>query len=299
MRPWIVGVYTPVLCVLAAGPAAAVIPAVKPPLAQRVALADAVVTGKVTALEADLFQAFPPLKIAGAPKIPYRIAVVKVSSVIQGPGDLTELRVGFVPLPTRDNGVLPRYRRLALVELTKGQDGCLFLQKHPEESFYVVQAPYHVLDRAREMSYAADLAEIKRCAGLLKDPVAGLKAPKADDRRLTAAILLFRYRTPTTIYTGKPTTEPIDGEQSRLILAALLEYDWSETAAQSPMAPLNLFLRLGLTTADGWTPPALPRDWPAAARKWLADNKDRYRIRRYVPQGMPAGSGEGSATPHP
>jgi hypothetical protein len=261
--------------------AEAVIPLTRPPLAQRVALADCVVTGKVTALEPDLVRAFPPLKIAGASRIPYRIATVKVAAVLQGAKDLTELRVGFVPLPTRDNGVLPRYRRLALVELTQGEHVCLFLQKHPEESFYVIHAPYHVLDKATEKNYDTDVAAIKRCIALLKDPIAGFKSTKADDHRLTAALLLFRYRTPTVIYSGKPRTQPIDAEQSRLILTALERLDWSEAAAASPLAPLNLFLRLGLTADDGWTPPRLPRDWPRAAQTWLREHKTTYRIRRY------------------
>jgi hypothetical protein len=288
MRQTFAGVLAAVLCLAVTEPAFAVIPLTRPPLAQRVALADCIVIGKVNRLETDPVQAFAPLKIAGAPKLPYRIAVVKVDAVLVGEKGVKELRVGFLLPPTRKNGVPPRYRRLALVELTEDEEGCLFLQKHPEESFYVIQAPYQVLDKARETTYQADLAEIKRCVHLLKDPLAGLKATKADDRRLTAALLLFRYRTPVVIYTGEPSTEPIDAEQSRLILAALEEYDWNEAAAASQMAPLNLFLRLGLTASNGWTEPAHPNEWPAAAQKWLRENKNSYRIRRYVPEMKPS-----------
>ncbi|HEV3119147.1 MAG TPA: hypothetical protein VGY58_18980 [Gemmataceae bacterium] len=292
MRQMLPGLLAPVLCLATAHAAVAVIPLTRPPLAQRVVLADCIITGKVAKLESDLVQAFPPLKIAGAPKIPYCIAVVKVDRVLHGAKDVSELRVGFVPLPARDSRVLPRYRRLALVELTEGEEGCFFLQKHPEESFYVIQAPYHVLDKAREKTYEADVAEIKRCLRLLKDPLAGLKAANADERRLTAALLLFRHRTPVAIYTGKPCTEPVDAEESRLILTALQEYDWSEAAAASQMAPLNLFLRLGLTANDAWTEPAHPKEWPAAAQKWLRENKDSYRIRRYVPEAKTSKQGE-------
>src|SRR5438270_466513 len=209
MRHVLPALFAPVLCLATAYPAVAVIPLTRPPLAQRVVLADCIITGKVAKLEGDLVQAFPPLKIAGAPKIPYRIAVVKVDHVLQGAKDVSELRVGFVPLPARDNRVLPRYRRLALVELTEGEEGCLFLQKHPEESFYVIQAPYQVLDKAREKTYEADVAEIKRCLRLLKDPLAGLNAPNADDRRLTAALLLVVSRRPRR----RPGTGPRPGRQ--------------------------------------------------------------------------------------
>src|SRR5437899_1497370 len=129
MRQACAGVLASGLCLALAHPVAAVIPLTKPPLAQRVALADCVVTGKVARLEADPVQAFPPLKIAGAPKLPYRIAVVKVGAVLQGERGVTELRVGFILPATRKNGVSARYRRLALVELTEDEEGCLFLQK--------------------------------------------------------------------------------------------------------------------------------------------------------------------------
>jgi hypothetical protein len=263
------------------GHARAVIPSTKPPIPQRVALADCVVVGKVKALEAGLLRAAPSLKIPGVGKIPYQIAVLSVQAMIVGDKEQKEIRVGYAP---PGSGVPGRYRRYAQIELVVNQEGCFFLRKHPDEAFWIAQASYDLMDKATEKNYSADLALVKRCARLLEAPGAGLQAKEGEDRRLTAAMLLFRYRTPRQVYDGKPPTESIDHAQSKLILAALQTGDWSEEAAASPMAPLNLFLWLGLTEADGWTEPASPKDYPAAAQKWLRDNADRYRIQRYVPE---------------
>src|SRR5438132_9092182 len=210
------------LQLLMTGVAWAVVPVTKPPVAQRVALADCVVVGKVKALEAQLVEAAPLLKIRGVDKLPYQVAVAKVESVIIGPKELKEVRIAYVP-PQSAKGA---FRRFAQVELSVDQEGCFFVRKHPDESFYVAQASYDLTDKAKEKDFAKELETAKRCAKLLENPMAGLKAKDAGDRQLTAALLLYRYRTPTAVYTGKPKTEPIDAEQSRLILAAIAEGDW-------------------------------------------------------------------------
>src|SRR5438132_4282606 len=73
-----------VILSVATGFARAVIPSIKPPVAQRVALADFVVVGKVKALDTGLIYAAPMLKIPGVGKIPYQIAVLSVQSMIVG-----------------------------------------------------------------------------------------------------------------------------------------------------------------------------------------------------------------------
>jgi hypothetical protein len=270
-----------------AGLARAVVPTTKPPIPQRVALADVVIVGKITALEERLIYAAPLLKIPGIGKIPYQIAVVSVQSSIIGGKEPKDLRVGYVPPALPGSGVPARFRRFAQLELSVNQEGCFFLRKHPEEAFCLAQASYDFMDKASEKNYNQDLALVRRCAGLLASPLDGLKAKETEDRRLTAAMLLFQHRTPRFVYSGKPVTEPIDAEQSKLILTGLQGGDWSDAAAASPMAPLNLFLWLGLTEADGWMAPTSPKDYPAAAQKWLRDNAGRYRIQRYVPEEKP------------
>jgi hypothetical protein len=46
---------------------------------------------------------------------------------------------------------------------------------------------------------------------------------------------------------------------------------------------VRLFARLGVTRQDGWARPAHIDDVPEAARKWLREHADTYRVRRYVP----------------
>jgi hypothetical protein len=274
-----------VVCFLLAActpPVGAIVPVSAPPLPQRVALADLVVVGKVQALEKELVKGSPVLEVPGVQhQVPYRIANLAIRTVLVGPPDLTKVQAAFIPAGED----LPRgVRKLVQVQLTVNQDGCFFLRKHPREPFYVAQVAYDVLDRGKMKEFDKELALVKRCAGLLKDPDAGLKAKDAEDRLLTAAMLIFRYRTPLWVYTGKPKTEPIDAEQSKLILKTLAEGDWTVQEGPAPLQPLALFLRLGLTEDDDWEPPTKLKEFAGAAQKWLHDKGRTYRLQRYVPE---------------
>jgi hypothetical protein len=271
-----------------AGPAWAVIPLSWPHLAERVALADAVVVAKVDELKEDLVYAFPILKIPGAKKMSFQIADLSVRGVIAGPKEWwasktrPTLQAGYIVARARNGEDLSRFRRLATVKLAAGEEGCFFLRRHPEEPFWVLQNAYDVIDKAKAKDYDKDIALVKGCAGLLKDTKAGLQAKEKEDRLLTAAMLISRYRIPQYIYTGKPKTMAIDAEESRRILAILLEGDWSEERASDQLAPLALFLRLDLTEEDGWSPPKDPKEYASAAQRWLRENSGQYRIQRYV-----------------
>lgn len=260
----------------AATPAHAGIPIPEPPVPQRVALADCVVVGEVTEVKPEPVYAAPDLKIPGAPKVPYRMAVIRAETVVVGPRDLREVRVGFVA------AARPGAPRQAALRWTRGQEACFFLRKHPDEPFYVAQAGWAVLPRRGAEEYARQRALVERCARLLAGPLAGLRSQDAADRLLTAALLIFRYRTARAVYRGEPRTEPVDAEQSRLILSALAEGPWPAREVNGPMGRLRLFLRLGLTEKDGWRP-AAAKDVAGAARAWLRANAATYRIRRYAP----------------
>lgn len=275
----------PIVGLAATGSAQAGFPRPQPPLAQRIALADRVVVGKVTKVMPDPVHAFALPKIAGAPRVRYQLAVLRVETTLVGAGDLREMSIGFVP---------PRSsRRPADFQWTVGQAGCFFLRSHPDESFLVVQDSGDVMDRARTKEFDRDLALVKRGAKLLADPVAGLRAKDAEDRLLTAAMLIFRYRTARYVYRGTPKTEPIDAEENRLILSILAEAPWTEADLRAPTGRLRLFLRMGLTDKDGWKSPDSTKEAASAAREWLASNAKAYRIRRYVPEK----SDEDKATP--
>lgn len=251
-------------------------PRPEPPLPARVALADCVIVGQVTNVPADPVYALALPKIAGAPKVAHQMAVVRVDSVVIRAKDLRELRVGFIAPP-------PSPRRRPEFQWSVGQQGCFFLRKHPDESFWVLQADYDMVAKKDGNNFERSLALVKRCADLLKDAEAGLRAAVADDRLLTAGMLILRYRTPQHVYRGEPKTAPIDTDQSRRILAVLAEGEWTEKDLQAPMGRLRLFLRLGLTKRDGWKAGKSDKETAAAAREWLRAHSATYRIRCYVP----------------
>jgi hypothetical protein len=256
-------------------------PRPEPPLPQRVALSDCVIVGQVTSVPEDRVNALALPKIAGAPKVPHQMAVVRIDSVVLGAKDLRELLVGFVapPSPRRQQGF----------RWSIGQQGCFFLRKHPDEAFWVLQADYDMMDKGRDKDFERRLAIVRRCGNLLKDVEAGLRAPEADDRLLTAGMLILRYRTPQYVYRGSAKTEPIDAEQSRRILAVLAEGEWAEMDLRVPMGRLRLFLRLGLKDGDGWKAVRSDKEAAEAARAWLRANASTYRIRRYIADESPSG----------
>src|SRR5262245_18398556 len=106
------------------------------PIPQRVATADLVVVGKVTG--------FGPMTVkVGA--IEYQIAMVKVGETVFGKAG-KEIKVGFIPVMAGPGGgpVRPRIPR-PTVNLTVGQEACLFLVKHPKEDFYTARNYFDVI----------------------------------------------------------------------------------------------------------------------------------------------------------
>src|SRR5271166_1860767 len=114
----------PLLLLLAAGPAFAGFPIAEPPVPQRVALADAIVVGRVVEVEEEPIDAYPLLRIRGGLKVSFQIARVRIDSTLRGAvGE--QVRVGVGP-------------GRAMPKLKAGQTGCFFLHKHPEQSFCVL-----------------------------------------------------------------------------------------------------------------------------------------------------------------
>lgn len=261
------------------------------PIAQRVAQADCVIVGKVTSLE--------DKKIPISPGNPtkYTIAVVKIEDGILGVKGLTHVRVAFIePPPPPAPGVVPPpgpggrpvfvrpIRRYPQVNLVPGQEACLFLTKAPKATYYLAGAYYNVINKAGNNNFENEVKEAKRCGKLLADPMKNLKSDKNEDRFLTAAMLMSRIRK-----TGYPNpadrnqkTEPIAAEESKLILQAIADADWSNNnPVMFRMNPSMTFNMLG--QKEGWTQPRDYREFPEAAKKWLKDNASTYRIQRVVP----------------
>jgi hypothetical protein len=258
-----------------------------PPLPQRAAVAEVIVVGKVTSFGDKLVSAKPPY--GGDKNADYQIAIVKISDPIAGVKDAKEIKVGFIPPqapPPNPNpgGPAVFIKRYPQFTLALDQEACLFLVKHPTEDFYIGMNYYDIVNKQNNADFDKNVDEVKRAAKLLADPAAGFQSKSADDRFLTAALLITRYRTarPGPV---APKTEPIDAAESKQILQTLADADWN-AKPMGPfafqMTPQAIFFRLNPTPADGWTQPKDAKDIPDAAKQWCKDNVEKYRIQRFV-----------------
>jgi hypothetical protein len=242
------------------------------PLPNRVASADAVVVGKVTAIEdkSVMVAAFPGARN----KTEFRIAVVTVSDALMVPKKGTKIRLGFVPIPP-GVAISPPPFQPAI-----GQEGCFFLTEQGQADFFMAPGQLNFINKL-DANYDKDIALIKRCTKILEEPNAALKAKDAEDRFLAAAMLVARYRTRKS---ASAKTEPIEATQSKLILQALAAADWTPSTDFRRLSPLLVLHRLPLTAKDGWEPPppADAKAYAAYAQQWLKDHAQSYRIQKFV-----------------
>lgn len=253
---------------------------------ERVVAADTIVVGKVVSIEDKEVEAsaFP-----GSPeKATYRVASIKVDEILSGAKGVTHVRVGFIPAPPVDPGRPVRPIRPAMnAQFTIGDEGVFFLARHHEADFQVVPPTVVHIDKKAD-GFAKQVAFVRKAVQLMADPQKGLKADDAGDRFLTAAMLLQKYGTPRS-RTGKPVQrELIPAEESKLILKALYDVDWTKQDSDYSLMPLSVFLRLGVQPKDGFKHPQpkpgqdynkLIQD---AAKAWLKDNLATYRVQRFV-----------------
>src|SRR5262249_31121127 len=184
------------------------------------------------------------------------------------------------------------------VNWTPGQEACLFLKRHYSGEFYESGFD-NFIRKELNLNFVKDLDLTWKCVKLLGAPEKSLKSSDVKDRLLTATMLIRKYRGPAPTFMDlnapakkSPKQEPISAEQSKLILKALAEADWSlaKEPFPSPSHPVNLFRRLGLTAKDGWPlnqKPVNPLDGKAgyrahqeitaAAKKWLKANAGKYQ----------------------
>jgi hypothetical protein len=287
-----------------------VMPAIMPYLGgNRLAQADAVFVGRVVALEPMDVEA---PQVAGGPKITYRIAVVQITESIFGlKKDTKNVRVGFImqgnlpvngpgggiqvlpanppqPLPAIQPGGLrrPFPGVQPQLQLQVGQDGLFSVNKHPKEDFYLSPNFQNFVTRDNNnANFDTSLKTAKQLSKVMADPVASLKSDDKQDRYNAAAILVSKYRTVNNP-TGQPMKqEPIDSAESKMILKALAEGDWTQIRSGTPIpGPLELFNLLGINQQDGYNPVNL-RTQPQfveAMQKWLDENNGKYRIKKFV-----------------
>lgn len=303
---WFLRAAAVVAAVAVCNPASALMIAMKPPV-QRAIGADAVFVGKVTAIEKDTIDAAP---FPGAPnKVAHKVAVVKIETPLAGADNVTHIKIGFVPpakvappVPPPPGGVRPPIRPgLQAPELKEGQEMLFFLTKHPSGEFYIMpnmSPPVEIKDEAGKK----ELEAVKKVVATLADPMKGLKSDKPEVRAETAAILVMKYRSYPD-FGGEVDQVPIPAEESKLILKALAEANWSQPGGPRPgpavnnaFNPLQAFYTLGLNEQDGWKQPPFPRPQPGqppvdfnvvvknAYVKWLDGPGKDYRIKMIVPK---------------
>jgi hypothetical protein len=274
--------------------------------AARVSQADLVVLGKVVEVEKDPVEA---TWHRGAPKdqkVPYKVAVLKIDQALLGAAGLTQLRVGFAPdLPPGPGVAVPPGRGAGgrapgpppAVALTAGMEGCFLLTRHHDGEFHVLAdgvAPFLKTDG----KYAKDLEEVQRAVKAINDPVTALKAKDLAARFWAARILLERYR---AVRENTAAREPVPDEENKLIVALLAELPWAPDPAKVPpavgdtVAPsrqaLWFLLNAGELAFKAPKPAAQKGDEPPAdfnalmdeaTAKFLKENADKIKIRRYV-----------------
>lgn len=268
--------------------------------AQRALTADVVVVGKVTAVEKEPVEAKP---FPNSPqKLQYRVAVVQVESRLAGADNLTHLKVGFIPppppqpQPVPQPGIrpLPIRRPFMAPELKPGDQFLLFLNKHQDAGFYMIPGMSPPIPMKGENA-KNEIEGIKKVLQVVADPEKALKAEKAEDRYFAAATLITKYRSYPEYAAGGVDQEPIDAGESKLILKALAEGDWTKFDRDAPSG-MQAFNTLGLSPKDGFVRPRpvpVKPGQPAvnfnkltqqAFVKWLDGPGKDYRIKKIVPK---------------
>ncbi len=279
---------------LLAAPSPALMIAMRP-VPQRAVTAEAVVVGKVTAIENDPVEAAP---FAGAPNtVAYKVAVVKIDTPLAGAANMTHLKVGFIPPPPpvkADPNLQPGGIRPGIIrrpgfnpELKVGDEYLLFLAKHPGGAFYMMPNMSPPVD-LKAPTAKKEVEQVKAVLAAVADPMKGLKAAKAEDRLLAATALLAKYRAYPE-GRGEAEQVPVAADESQLILKALAEADWTKFDPMAPNAQ-QAFYSLGLTPEDGW---AQPKPQPGtnfqatmktAFVKWVAGPGKTYQVKKFVPK---------------
>jgi hypothetical protein len=272
----------------------------KVPVQQRVAQADCIVVGKITAIADKTVNA---LQYPGAQqKGEFKVATLKISKVLTGVKGLTEIKVGYaapikvLPQPgggpggVRPGGGIrpPIGRPIMQQTLSVGQEGLWFLAKHFDGDFYVVSGyPMAPVDK-KDKDFDKDVKLTQHCLKLLAKPMTGLKAKDQSERLLTTSLLLDRYRTVKQGMKFPYKTKPINKEESKLILKNIAESDWSKPEEKHKISGNALFYRIGLQPTDGWTQPKFApgqnyvQVLQDAFKEWLKDKGKDYQIQRYV-----------------
>ncbi len=277
------------------------------PTQNKVLQSQVIVIGKIQNLEKELVQAKPfP---GSAEKVAFQVATIKIEKALLGAKDETHIRVAWQSNPNTGNAVapaivapplgggavpqiaiMPHIRRPGAnqIAFSKDQEGCFFLQKHPDGDFYYASIFMTPLDK-KAPNYKSEIEETQKILTILKNPKKALASKEKSDQFQAASVLLFKYRSyPAMVPQGKKVVQkPIDAEISKSILNVLIKMDWNSTDPSKPCL-INLFGLLHLNSQDGWqstkftTPDEYEKAMSSSVKKWLAENKDKFQIKKWV-----------------
>jgi len=259
------------------------------PVGQRVARNDAAIVGTVTAIEEKTVSA--PQYPGSKDKVEYYVATVKVDEAISGVKGVTHIKVAFLapakpvqPIDPKDRPIRPirPIQGQLPPTLTKGQEALLFLRQHHAENFYIMAQFDDLIDKKGD-DFKTGLEEAKKATKVLDDPKKALKVENKAEKFQAVATMFARYRTaPITLDPNSLKQEEIDAEESKLLLAALAESDWTPKPGfqMGFTSPIMCFQALGLTDKDGWS--FKGGNFNDLAQKWLKDNTGKYRVKKYV-----------------
>lgn len=255
---------------------------------RKVAEADAIVVGRIVAMEDKDIETSP---FPGSPnKIPFRIAVLQVNETLQGSKDVKTIRLGFqAPAevkqvqpgqPLRPN--LPIRSGSGGTSFQAGNEGLFYLRKHHTEGF-LVPTGYYGFVPSQSPTYEKEVGGARKLAQLASDPMAALNSKDAQEKLTGASFLISKYRRGVG---GQITEVPIDAKVSKQILATLAEADWKAepmVRGQNELHPYMLFSQLGVGPKDGFQQPKNVRqiqDVYDVAKRWLQENQNKYVIKR-------------------
>lgn len=242
------------------------------PVPERVAQADVVAVGTVTGVDDKLIEAEPH---PGAPKVRYRVAVVKVTEKFLGPGDETHLRVAFVPKEDQPKDGL----RIPTPVLEKGNEVILFLRKRSDEGFYRINGHFGAVGKEATNPYLRDdfekvLKEAKPACKIVSDGAKALKSKDEGERMTAAWLLVLRYRRqPADVPYGKAAEEEIGAEESEAIVEGLLLL-----AKKNRDAFYQAAYSLNLAKEEGFG----QQFTPEKAAEWLKEHAKTYRVKKLV-----------------
>jgi hypothetical protein len=268
--------FASVVLLFAALPAVADRKAPPPPRPLVAAItSDAVLVGTVTAVEDDPVKAKPHPDVAQ--EVEYRVVVVKIDEGLRGVKNVTQVRVGLTAAEFTGT------RRDPAVGLQVDAKFLLYLAKHPTTNLYVLRPEHPSVNmttpRADEVVRRAKVA-----TAALADPVKALKAESKDDRVMAACALAMYYRWAPS---GMTETADRPADESKLLLAALAEGEWTLTGLPDAGNPYAVLGGLGLE-ADGWKAVGNAKDVAAANqsafKEWLAGKGKDARVKQLVPK---------------